>query len=207
MGAAEVEEADVSAKMDCTSLSVVCSPLRAAIGPLHRVSWLTPSDRRLFLSLAVKESAQGMAEGMRQTAGAQAESLAQTGGQVKDALAGAAATASSVAGRASPRSHYGPSRLVTWRRSPPLLSTGVLPDMEKQQPSQADVPPELKSDPYAGEKADEVLKAQGKDLGTSGNKAGYSCVLRSSETHCSPVACLVTDAILPLTLQRQPRHR
>jgi hypothetical protein len=57
--------------------------------------------------------------------------------------------------------------------------------MEKQQPSQADVPPELKSDPYAGEKADEVLKAQGKDLGTSGNKAGYSCVLRSSETLCS----------------------
>jgi hypothetical protein len=38
MGAAEVEEADVSAKMDCTSLSVVCPPLRAAIGPLHRVS-------------------------------------------------------------------------------------------------------------------------------------------------------------------------
>lgn len=38
---------------------------------------------------------------MRQAAGAQTESMAQTGGQVKDALMGAAATASSVAGRTS----------------------------------------------------------------------------------------------------------
>lgn len=46
--------------------------------------------------------------------------------------------------------------------------------MEKQQPSQADVPPELKSDPYAGEKLDKELRAQGKDVGTTGNTAGYS---------------------------------
>lgn len=48
--------------------------------------------------------------------------------------------------------------------------------MESQQPSQADVPPELQSDPYAGEKLDKELKAQGKDVGTTGNKAGYSFV-------------------------------
>lgn len=66
----------------------------------------------------------------------------------------------------------------------------MVPDLESQQPSQADVPPELRSDPYAGEKLDKKLKAEGKDLPTTGNQAGYSCV---STTTCFDACSATAD--------------